>query len=367
MKVECLIGTRKGLFHLKRSPSSESWDLAPVGFIGDPVTMALADSRSGRWYAALNLGHFGVKLHRAAPGGAEWEEISAPEYPEKPEGEEDLTPWSLMQIWALEEGGPQRGGHLWCGTIPGGLFSSDDGGKSWELNQPLWNRPERREWFGGGYDHPGIHSICVDPRDSDRVSVAVSCGGVWQSGDGGATWELLGEGMRADFMPPERSRDLQIQDPHRLTQCPSEPDAFWIQHHNGIYRSRDNCRSWQEIADAGPSVFGFAVCVHPQEPDTVWFVPAVKDECRVPVDGRFVVTRTRDGGSSFEVLSNGLPEGGAYDLVYRHGMDVDQSGDLLIVGSTSGSLWISEDQGDSFSPITHHLPPIYCVRFFEPA
>ena len=63
-------------------------------------------------------------------------------------------------------------------SIPGAVFRSNDRGESWELNRPLWNRPERKNWFGGGYDDPGIHSICVDPRDSDTVRVAISCGGI---------------------------------------------------------------------------------------------------------------------------------------------------------------------------------------------
>ena len=80
-------------------------------------------------------------------------------------------------------------------------------------------------------------------------------------------------------------------------------------------------------------------------------------------DGRVVVTRTRDGGKSFEVLCNGLPQEHAYDITFRHGLDVDETGDRLAFGSTTGSLWMSEDQGDSFACLSHHLPPVYCVHF----
>ncbi len=104
--------------------------------------------------------------------------------------------------------------------------------------------------------------------------------------------------------------------------------------------------------------------MHPRDANTAWFVPAAKDECRVPVDARFVVTRTRDGGQSFEQLSKGLPQGPAYDLVYRHGLEVDESGDRLAMGSTTGALWITENGGDAWTNISAHLPPIYCLRFF---
>jgi hypothetical protein len=63
-----------------------------------------------------------------------------------------------MQIWCLEAGGNDEPGVLWAGTIPGGLFHSKDNDESWELIRSLWDRPERKNWFGGGYDDPGIHS-----------------------------------------------------------------------------------------------------------------------------------------------------------------------------------------------------------------
>jgi hypothetical protein len=92
-------------------------------------------------------------------------------------------------------------------------------------------------------------------------------------------------------------------------------------------------------------------------------VPAIKDEKRVPADGRFVVTRTRDGGHTFETLSRGLPQQNAYDLVYRHALDIDASGDRLVMGSTTGGVWVSEDGGDSWLEAAGRLPPVYCVRF----
>ena len=118
-----------------------------------------------------------------------------------------------------------------------------------------------------------------------------------------------------------------------------------------------------EIREAGPSTFGFAVAVHPHDPDTAWFVPAIDDEVRVPVGGRFVVTRTRDGGETFDVLDDGLPDEHAYDLVYRHCLDVDTTGDQLLLGSTTGSLWWTGDGGDTFRLVSANLPPILSVRF----
>lgn len=164
-------------------------------------------------------------------------------------------------------------------------------------------------------------------------------------------------------MPPDQAFDPDIQDPHRLVQCHGQPDHFWVQHHNGIFRSVNNCEDWQEVTTAQPSAFGFGVAVHPHDPQTAWFAPAVKDSDRYPVDGQFVITRTRDGGGTFEVLRQGLPQRHAYHLIYRHSLDINASGDYLAVGSTTGGLWISADQGDSWQTVSQDLPPIYCVRW----
>ena len=362
MSDRILVGTRKGLFKVERR--NGRWSFGAPDFLAQPVSMVLHDDRDGADYAALNLGHFGVKLHKSTDGGATWKELDGPKYPEQPEDRKDEPhPWTMKQIWAMVTGGPDRPGLIWAGTIPGGLFRSKDSGASWELVRSLWDMPERKAWFGGGADQPGIHSICVDPRDSDRVYAGVSCGGVWMTEDGGSTWEIRSQGMRAEYMPPEKAYDPGIQDPHCVVQSRSNPDVLWAQHHNGIFRTTDGGRKWTEIKDVKPSVFGFPVAVHPEDADLAWFVPAQKDEVRVPVGGQVVVNVTRDGGKTFETLREGLPQEHAYDLVFRHGLDIDASGDRLAFGSTTGSLWISEDQGASWMTVSVHLPPIYCVRF----
>lgn len=360
MTLRLRVATRKGLFTLTHR--SGKWHIGPPAFLGDPVSMMLDDPRDGTLYVALNLGHFGVKLHRSRDDGTTWEELQAPTYPQQPEGAEG-PPWKLVQIWALEAGTKDQPGVLWTGTIPGGLFRSDDHGKTWQLNRQLWDRPERLGWFGGGYDAPGIHSIVVDPRNGKRVALGISCGGVWQTEDGGSTWRNVAQGMRAGFMPPEQAGDPNIQDPHRVVASPSDPDTLWTQHHSGIFQRPAAAAEWSEITTAPVSNFGFAVASHPTDSKTAWFVPAMSDQKRVPVDGRMVVNRTRDGGRTFQTLTRGLPQTACYNLVYRHGLDVSLDGQWLAVGSTSGGLWVSGDQGDSWKSVAANLPPIYAVRF----
>ncbi|MBZ8141793.1 sialidase [Rubrivivax gelatinosus] len=348
--------TRKGLFEL-RHDGAGAWRVERVSFLGEPVSMLLPPDADGRMLAALNLGHFGVKLHASDDAGASWREVAAPAYPPQPEGAPGPA-WTLVQVWALE----RDRGTVWAGTLPGGLFRSRDFGASWQLVEALWHAPGRPDWFGGGYDVPGIHSVCPNPARPGALLVGVSCGGAWASEDDGASWALRADGMLAEYMPPERAGDPAVQDPHRIVRCAGAPDALWCQHHNGIWRSVDDARSWQRV-QAPLSAFGFAVAVHPREPGTAWFVPAVKDECRVPVGAALAVNRTRDGGRSFETLRAGLPQRDCYELVYRHALDVAADGTSLLLGTTTGGLWASVDGGEQWHTVATTLPPIHVLRF----
>lgn len=359
-----MVGTRKGLFILRER--GERWDMSKPMFAGEPVTQVPADPRDGAWYCALRLGHFGIKLHKSVDQGAHWIEVGAPAFPAKPEHgplADDATPWSVDLIWSLVAGGAGEPGVLWAGCIPAGLFRSDDSGATWQLNAALWEEPRRRAWFGGGYDQAGIHSVLVDPRDARHVTVGVSCGGVWQTRDAGTSWELTASGMRADFVPSESADDGNVQDPHCLVQCAGRPDRLWVQHHGGIYHSHDGGLVWQAVVAPQPSGFGFAVACDPANPDRAWFVPAQADAVRIPVDGKMCVTRTDDGGASFQRFSAGLPQQHAYHLVYRHALDVGADGVALAMASTTGSLWTSRDAGESWYAVSQDLPPVATVRF----
>ena len=354
------VGTRKGLFEIARK--NGTWQVSDVWFLGDPVSALATDSKSNL-LAALDLGHFGAKLWRRDKKGA-WSELGVPAFPTKPENAaDDPHPWSLTKVWAIEKGGVE--GRLWAGTIPGGLFRSDDDGATWTLNESLWMMPERKQWMGVAGDLPGINTVLIDPKQPKDIRIGVSCAGVWATTDDGASWKIINHGMYNEYMPPERRGEPMAQDVHLLARCRAHPKVMWCQHHNGVFRSEDAGANWTEITSYRPSKFGFAVAAHPTDPLTAWFVPAIKDEKRIPVDGKIVVSRTRDGGKSFEVLTKGLPQHHAYDLVWRHGLAIDNGGNALALGSTSGGLWISDNGGDTWASPEARLPPISTLRFYE--
>src|SRR5712691_4781505 len=241
MSDRILVSTRKGLATVERR--GDGWTVADMAFAGAPVTAALADARDGTLYAALKHGHFGPKLHRSEDDGRTWAEIAMPAFPaDTPDAP------SLIQIFTIEPGGPAQPGRLWIGAVPAGLFPSDDRCDSWQLIRALWNVPERAKWVGGGNEDTAMHTVSPDPRDPRHVFVAISCGGVWDSGDDGASWTLRGDGLFAAYMPPDQANVREIQDPHRVARCAADPDVMWMQHHNGVFRSTDAGSHWVRLS-----------------------------------------------------------------------------------------------------------------------
>jgi hypothetical protein len=352
------VGSRKGLFRFDEGTAGWKGSAEPA-FLAAPVTAILDDPRDGALYLGLAHGHFGCKFHRSDDRGASWTELAAPAFPKSDAADAP----AVEMIWCFATGGRDEPGTIWAGTLPGGLFRSDDRGATWQLCDSLWNMPERARWFGAGYDHPGIHSILIDPRDSAHMIVGVSVGGLWITHDRGKTWTVGGKGFWAEYMPPGQEPDLVMQDPHLLVASPTDPDRIWCQHHCGIYVSDDGGHTFRESKNVAPASFGFGVAPHPHDRDRAWFVPAQKDEYRVPVGGKLVVTETRDGGHSYVQHDTGLPKADCWDLIYRHAVVADGSGTRVAMGSTTGNLWLSADEGRNWQHLSAHLPPIAALAF----
>lgn len=361
MKSTILVGTRKGLITFKLK-NNGTYEVENISFEGMPVSIAYADGISGTWWAALDHGHWGVKLHRSMDRGNQWEEVNAPAYPEGSEIKPG-TKASLNYIWAISNGGKSFPSRLWVGTDPGGLFLSEDAGNTYNLVESLWNHPSRKDnWFGGGRDNPGIHSVVVDPRNENRVLIGVSCAGVFETTDAGKKWAVMNKGLRAEFLP---NPDSEVgHDPHLLVASPSNPDILWQQNHCGIFRSVDGAKSWQEISEPeGPAKFGFTIAVAEDNSDQAWVCPANSDATRTAIKGQLLVCRTDDGGKSWKALSQGLPRKHCFDIVYRHSLAC--SGDSLAFGTTTGNFFLSRDRGEHWEVLSNYLPMVYSVQFAD--
>jgi photosystem II stability/assembly factor-like uncharacterized protein len=389
MSDQIVVGTRKGTFVVEKLGGR--WTPRLAGHAGVGVNFVARDPSTGTLWAALGHGHWGAKLSRSTDGGRSWEDAAQIKYPEGArylanpdpgEGDEDgagqakatFRDATLLKLWCIAFG---PNGRIYVGTIPGGLFVSNDGGASFELNLPLWNHESRggdlfagdgsgvTHWFGtpaseGGEFAPGLHSIVVDPRNADRILVAVSTAGVLETSDGGKTWRGRNNGMLMDYLPNPNAE--WGHDPHFVTLCPAAPDHVWQQNHCGVFYSADAAATWKKVSDPERGVhFGFPVAVDDEDGRTAWLVPGRSDMARMAIDGGLFVARTRDGGGSWEQLRDGLPQQSAYDVVYRHALS--NRGDQIAFGTTTGNLYVSENRGDRWEVVGNNLPPIYSVRF----
>ena len=180
MNPRAWVATRKGLFELQRRAAG--WAVAGVHLFGEPVSMLLPPQSSGRMLAALNLGHFGVKLHASDDAGAHWHEVATPAYPAQPDDAAGPA-GKLMQIWS-------RGRSF--ETLRTGLPQSQD------------------------YDLMYRHGLAVG-ADGRSLIMGSTTGQVWTSEDGGDHWSALAQVCHLTLRPPMESTYFP-----QLT-CPSLP------------------------------------------------------------------------------------------------------------------------------------------------
>jgi photosystem II stability/assembly factor-like uncharacterized protein len=348
--VQLLVGTRKGLFTVQ-SDDRRSWKVSGPQLKGWEVFHAVADPRDGAVFAATNSFVYGATVHRSEDGGETWtraEELGLPE-------ETDLT---LEKTWHVEPGRPGEDGRLWLGGAPGVLFKSDDFGKTWQAVDGVLGHPTREQWNPGA-GGMCCHSIQLDPNDPERMYIAISAAGTFRSEDGGESWTPANQGVAADFFPDNPFPEVG-QCVHKLLLHPTRPERLWQQNHCGVYRSDDHGRTWERLEGNGlPSGFGFPIALDPADPDAAFVIPEEGAENRVTSDGRLGVYRTRDGGASWELASQGLPEP-AWVAVLREAASFDSGG--VYFGTQSGSVFVSADGGDSWTEAASQLPPILSVE-----
>jgi photosystem II stability/assembly factor-like uncharacterized protein len=267
---------------------------------------------------------------------------------------------ALKRVWVIA--GNDDGSRLWAGGDPGVLFESRDGGATWELNQALFEHPTRPRWRrdSGGLS---VHSIAPWPGDPDRLALAISAAGVWLTEDGGTTWSHGNAGIVADYLPEEARATAIDLCVHHLERAPARPERLFMQFHGGVYRSDDAGASWVDIAAGLPSNFGFPVVLDPADPDSAYVIPVATHD-RLTPDGRVLVWETRDAGATWTPHGDGLPEQDAYLQILRQSFTGAGAGDdlELYFGVTAGEIFGSRDAGRSWFSVASRLPAIASVR-----
>jgi serine/threonine protein kinase/photosystem II stability/assembly factor-like uncharacterized protein len=354
--VLLLLGTTKGAFLAKSRSDRKSWEVAGPYFHGHSIYSLAYDNRNGRHriWASTGSPLWGTFLRSSDDFGRTWTNPLEANIKFPPE-----SALALKNVWKICLGPAEMPDKLYCGVEPAALFESNDAGQSWSLVRGLFDHPHRPRWMPG-QGGLCLHTILVHPTDAARMHVAISAGGVYRTEDGGRTWQACNRGLRVTFMP-ERYPEFG-QCVHKIVQHPAMPDRLFLQNHWGVYRSDDGAESWIDIGHGLPSDFGFAMAIHPHDPDCVFIVPVESDEFRCTPEGRLRVYRTRNAGASWEPLSRGLPQQRAFETVLRDGMvtdSLDPAG--IYFGTRSGKLYASKDSGKTWKELLNGLPQIVCV------
>jgi photosystem II stability/assembly factor-like uncharacterized protein len=347
-----LVGTRKGCFVLESDGDRRDWAVRGPYCEGWPIYHAIHDPGSGALYAAAASEWHGAGVWRSGDLGESWELSS--------EGlgyaNGDLELSKVSGLTAAH-------GRLLAGAESAGIFQSEDGGVTWSLLSTLDGQPGRDSWNDPDKQPPGhlgLASILPHPDEAARYWAVVQGYGIFETTDDGGSWSPRNKGLRADWPLENPEVGYCV---HKLVMSPADRERLYQQNHCGMHRSDDGGRSWVEITDGLPTDFGFAAAAHPHDRDAFYVIPLDPGHTRCMPEGRAAVWRTRDAGATWERLDRGLPQRDAHLGVLREGLAID-SLDVpgLYFGTSTGQVFASADEGDSWAEIASYLPGITSVE-----
>jgi photosystem II stability/assembly factor-like uncharacterized protein len=345
-----LVGTSKGAFILDGDSNRSSWSLRGPLCEGWPIHDLQWDPATGSIYAGGGSIWYGPAVFRSDDLGKTWSH-SSEGITYGDDGPKIPTVWNVTPAH----------GSIYAGVEPAGLFRSDDGGANWSHVGGLREHPSQPGWQPGA---GGLicHTIVPHPSDAEKMWVAISAVGTFATEDRGATWEARNRGVVNCNSPDPHPETGQCV--HKLVMAAGQPDRFYQQNHCGVYRSTDGGRQWQDISAGLVSEFGFVFGAHPRDPATGWVIPlSHPEEGRYAPGGSLGVWRTTDSGDRWQRHGEGLPQENAFVGVYREAMAVDRLDPVgVFFGTSTGQLYGSVDEGETWSVVTENLPPIWGVE-----
>ena len=364
-RVRVLAGTKKGAFLLTSDGKREKWEVSGPHFAGWEIYhMKGSPVNPDRIYASQSSGWSGQVMQRSDDGGKTWEVVDNKFVYEGDAGTHqwyDGTPhpWEFKRVWHLEPSLTDAE-TVYAGAEDAALFLSKDGGKNWAELPGLRGHGTGPQWQPGA-GGMCLHTIILDPKDAQRIYIAISAAGAFRTDDGGATWKPINKGLYSKYIPNPTAEVGHCV--HHIAMNPSRPGVLFMQKHWDVMRSDDAGDNWTKVSGNLPTDFGFAIDVHSHEPETIYVVPIKSDAEHFPLDGQLKVYRSKSGGNEWEPLTKGLPQKDCYVNVLRDAMAVDKLDKCgVYFGTTGGQVYVSPDAGDSWMPIVQNLPAVLSVE-----
>jgi photosystem II stability/assembly factor-like uncharacterized protein len=317
------MGTGDGLFLVERSSArgtvtTRLLGLENTGGFRAPIVVDCADPE--RLYAGTTR----AGVFRSDDAGATWREIN--------QGILYKDIWALVQHPAT--------GVLYAGTSPAGVFRSEDRGDTWTACESLWQLPTTREWRGPVPPYISrLKDLTVAADDPRLVIGAIEEGWVIRSEDGGLTWQQIQQGVPHDA--------------HTIRFVPGAADTVVLGTQEGMFRSSDKGLNWSAANEGlqGRRYTPAPLVTRASRPG-VLFTSATAvgpGGWHRPEGGDAAFCRSDDGGRSWTTLQTGLPRPLA---PIPRAIAIDPSNEQgYLAGLTNGSLWATEDDGESFQQV----------------
>ena len=325
---EVLVGTKEGVVFLERNSNGAGWRVRHRALTDKHIHAVIIEPASGAIFAGVTHG----SVYASEDGGYTWERR-----------DEGLTEHDIYSLASAQING---GARIFAGTQPAHLFYSDDLGHHWSELTAMREVDMSRWTFPAPPHIAHTKHINFHPDDPNTLFISIEQGGLVKSTDGGQNFHAI-PGMDDDV--------------HRTVINPHNPDRIYVTGGDGMYVTSDGGRTWEHWCTTEHEIGGYPdlLVLHPRNPDLV-FVAAAQYGPGSWRETRFAgsrISRSTDGGRTWEPLRNGLPD--RLQTAFE-AMCLEDWGESfsIFAATATGEVWCSEDGGVHWSEIATGLAPI---------
>ncbi|MBN8589809.1 MAG: T9SS type A sorting domain-containing protein [Rhodothermia bacterium] len=241
---------------------------------------------------------------------------------------------------------------VYAASATGGLFKSTNGGNLWSA---ITDQLPIQSIGDLGVDPQNPNNLYLGTGEANGGHNNFSGGGLYKSTNGGESWAFMGLGKTTSIGRVV----VDYQNPQRIFVA-ALGSYFHPNPDRGVYRSKNGGETWEKVLFVSDSTGVVDVLQHPQNPDILFAAtwervrrPDFNTHLFGPSSG---VYRSTDGGDTWHLLTNGLPDAKQQN-VGRIGLAISKSSPNIVMalfsnGSSLTGLYKSTDGGDSWAATT---------------